>query len=156
MTPPLGLRLLNPHTAHAGESHSRMPQWLLLAASASIGIAGTLLSDLESAFRLEMGCQWAFGVGLSLFVASGLRKPRSGDDATDARFDSPRHVRVLSRQIYLVMYVLAATKAIQVLFRGAHSSLALQDAMQGLWPYFVGALISLVLARRLAAVPRSK
>jgi hypothetical protein len=139
---PLDLPLATPPAVVGRESHRGATQWLLLAATSAIGVAGTLLSDFGNALWHKVALQLAFALGLSLFAVSWFRKP--------SRVPVRIVIRDLSRQIYLVLYVLAAAKVIQWVFRAPNTGAALRDAMHGLWPYFAGALLALVLARVLA------
>jgi hypothetical protein len=126
------------------------PDWLMLTVSAAIGLSGVLLSDVAGAVEMKYCFSSAFALSLASFTVLKHKKWRQTLGAAAPPVHALTPVRQLSRQIYLLLYLLAAAKEMQCLLRARDAELAFSESMHGLAPYILGALISLIAIRRLA------
>jgi cytochrome b561 len=123
-------------------------RWFLALPAASTGVAGLLLDwTPEGTASMWLNIHALFGAVLCLSVAALF--------ARQTRGAAPRSVpaiaaiaRRLSREVYLVLYVLAAVRQFQCLF----TSVSMADGMKGLQFYFAYGVLALGMIRILAAL----
>jgi cytochrome b561 len=136
-------------------------RWLVILAALAVGVQGVLdVSWLRQALMGRANIHALFGALLLLSViaqfAWQLRHAAFVSESEIAVY-----ARSLSRQIYLLLYGLAAVKEIQFLWASRHSATSLDSGasvdalatfMRGFQPYLAYGIAALVLLRILAAL----
>jgi hypothetical protein len=125
-------------------------RWALIIIVIMIGFAGVLLDGRDKDVVVQIIFPLGFSVSLSMAVASLFFTPLLRRVPALDPVDYSLRVRYASRCIYLLLYVLAATKEIQFFCQNAAAGRTLSEAMCDLQPYLGGALFALIFARVLA------